>query len=652
MSVRHATCLFLVVALSSSGAAGQDVAAEPASFAPVDLGSGIHVLRNPTRNIVAWIGKDDAVLFDNHYDTLNDEILAAVRSKIEPPVRFIVKTLPGASTDEPLATTRSLLVTHNNSQTQMDPTQFAELVGRRNQSPLNEPAVVTLEDGDTVELNGISIAARRPDLGEIGTDPEIFFPEANVVYMRDLLLSSKLPLVDLAGGSFVALIHNMWAVALETDSATKIIPGRGPVIDHATLLAIADALERVSTRIDNRLQQGHRRDEIVTDTPRLFSGLTAAGELPANIGSPTPSYMTIDTETIPWLSTQGWTSQEFAYANGITRSRFSSRDYDVSMESKVPAYRTVCHETGYTTDAQIFEDIVKSYCRDRVEAIKIIAVGDSWFSYTYSLPSLRTNPDNPFLGLLLDTSRHGAQVLTLLSETERDEDKEAQKKLNELLETIHSTKPDVLLVSYGGNDLLAEATLNEILSADSSTGEGAEHLRHINEPVLKSKINLIESALVYLFRLVAARSPDTQIFMHTYDKVKPEDRKIPAAYGVLPAFFGPGPWIWSVLDDKKIPDKHHSKIADHLLEELQEGIKRSTESENNAHVVLTHKTLTPGNHHEWADEIHPTTYGFCKVALKLVGAMQKSLPNRVFLKIQQPSENNCKQFGPNPEDPR
>ena len=268
--------------------------------------------------------------------------------------------------------------------------------------------------------------------------------------------------------------------------------------------------------------------------------------------------------------------------------------------------------------------------------LKVIALGDSWFRYSYSLPSLRLNSANPFLGLLLNASRHGHHIEKLLSP-----DKDENDKLNKLLATIRDTEPDFILVSYGGNDLIDGPYLTEILTPRGDTAPDEVYLKYVNVPVLEARVDMVRSALAYLFKLIEARSPNTRVLVHTYGDVEPADEPVPGRYGILAK--GKGPWIWPVMKDKDIGKEYRKDIALYILEKLRKGIEQAAAASDNATVVDVRDALNPGKP-DWNDEIHPTLFGFCKVALKFVDAMRNAMPEREFLSIASMPEAICDQF--------
>ena len=146
MSVRHDTCLFLALALSSSGAAGQEVTAEPASYAIQNLGNDLYILRSPARNIVVATGNEDAVVVDNASEGLTAEDIAAVRANIDRALRFVVTTRresDSQQSNDSEATSR-FFVAHNDTSEWMDRTTLAARVGCPGQLAPQDLAVVTL----------------------------------------------------------------------------------------------------------------------------------------------------------------------------------------------------------------------------------------------------------------------------------------------------------------------------------------------------------------------------------------------------------------------------------------------------------------------------------------------------------------------------
>ena len=85
---------------------------------------------------------------------------------------------------------------------------------------------------------------------------------------------------------------------------------------------------------------------------------------------------------------------------------------------------------------------------------------------------------------------------------------------------MYYRKPHLLLVSYGGNDLLGKEHLPHLVrhrsDVDRDVNKTNTYLDYINLDRLEDVLDGIERYLKYLFSLRDEYSPETRIFIHTY----------------------------------------------------------------------------------------------------------------------------------------
>ena len=643
MRVRYSVHLCLLLLLGSSVVVGQDTTSQPDSYSPEPLDSDIYVLRGPDKNVVVSTGTDGTLLVDDQYDGLTEGMLSAIDSIDGLPVRFVVTSgwqTGSPAEDDPLGPDDSLRVVHRNVVQDLTPTELVELSELPNPDASDSPPLVTLRVDDVLEWNGLLIEAWRPFGAESNVHTRIVAPEHSFAHVSNLALGDLFPYVAVEASDPASLVHDLWAVALDADAETVLVPGRGRVLDERELSAYLATLDFVLSEVAFRMQQGAPTEGIAADTPRILGALEDNPQWFADIGAFRSDPMDPG-ETFRLFAPyagfssaspgEGYDPSELSRAAEIV-SYAATNAADVSGEAPWSRYRAIC-ETGYTKSYEAFRKAARLPCRD--SSLKAIAIGDSWFSYTYSLPTLQWKGGNPFAGIVLDMSDRGAQLITLLSTEEREEAKRKQ-----LMKVMEKTEPQFLLVSYGGNDLI-DHLLEVVMRHD---GQEASYLDYINETNLTARVRLVEAALSYLFKLVEHHSEDTHILLNAYNRVQPSDQGVPLKVGVLAKLAGYGPWISPVLKKRRIPEEHHGEIADHVIRRLQQGIEDAAESSVNASVVPTDGALDPDDRDDWTDEIHPSAFGFCKLALRFADAMTEKKPDLTVLTVSEPSEEMCEEL--------
>lgn len=230
---------------------------------------------------------------------------------------------------------------------------------------------------------------------------------------------------------------------------------------------------------------------------------------------------------------------------------------------------------------------------------KILAEGDSWFIYKRG----------GIVGRLIDKRKYA--VLRIASNGETVEN---ILKGKEYLEKLKEFRFDCFLFSGGGNDVLGEE-LPGLLKKRSQ----ASDITDIFTPEWGQTLIRLRKQYKNVIRAVRETRKRCKIIAHGYDYPHPTGR----GTKVLFVFNIAGPWLKNVFADKgiikkverdfvikELVDKFNDMLAklerDQIIAELQGG-----EPRNFYYLDLRN---TVGN--DWADEIHPDSKGFRRIADK------------------------------------
>lgn len=253
----------------------------------------------------------------------------------------------------------------------------------------------------------------------------------------------------------------------------------------------------------------------------------------------------------------------------------------------------------------------------RVYKCKVLAEGDSWFTLG-GVPSSNmlfqiqvTKPT-----ALVTIAEPGDTMIAM-------GDPERMLQLRRLLAVPQfSYQWDAILMSGGGNDLMESAP--ELLKKlDPASDDPADY---VNPAALERLVATVQGAYA---NIVAVRDSETSqskgkpIYVHTYDYPTPRDS--PARFlgaGVR------GPWLYPAFLLADIPQSMWIPLSDYLLDRLAEAIL-ALDSQSGSRplpgvfVVDTRKTLSRarlgkvGSDGDWANETHPNTTGYRKLAEKV-----------------------------------
>lgn len=247
----------------------------------------------------------------------------------------------------------------------------------------------------------------------------------------------------------------------------------------------------------------------------------------------------------------------------------------------------------------------------------VVAEGDSWFDYK---PAFLGGKD--LLGHLQTSgrinvyrvSKAGDTLENMIygTETTGSGPNLAPKlppQIERTLDAIRHKNADAFFFSGGGNDL-AGVELGTYLNHKDS-----------GQPVLReAALDYIfgayfDKALADLIGQVHLIKPGIPIFLHGYDYAVPDGRDV--------HFFGfsfSGPWLKPALTQKRYPNLDEGRrIMVDVLNRFNAALQRVAAAHQNVYFIKLLGTLRSNQSYkqDWANELHPTSDGFKKLATVL-----------------------------------
>lgn len=120
----------------------------------------------------------------------------------------------------------------------------------------------TFQDSLTLRVNGQRVIITHLPSAHTDGDAIVWLPDANVIHIGDLFEHQAPPFIDWwAGGRLTGMLAGVdWGLA-HSDSATRIVPGHGPVGNRADLLEYREMLLGVSTAVAGSIDAGDGVEE-------------------------------------------------------------------------------------------------------------------------------------------------------------------------------------------------------------------------------------------------------------------------------------------------------------------------------------------------------------------------------------------------------
>ncbi|MBB3168581.1 MBL fold metallo-hydrolase [Simiduia aestuariiviva] len=251
----------------------------------VPVQDGIYMLAGAGGNIGLSVGKDGAFLVDDQFAPVSKDILAAIATVSEQPVKFLINThwhYDHTGGNENFGKQNAIIVAHKNVRTRLAAGGVIEAF-KKEVPPAPEVAlpVITFEQAITFHFNGETIDVTHPAPAHTDGDAIIYFNNANVVHMGDTFFNGFYPFIDASsGGNMLGVIEAVAAVLARIDDQTKVIPGHGRLSNKQELKEYHAMLNAVHAKVAPLKKAGKSVAEVVALKPTAaFDGKWGKGFL-------------------------------------------------------------------------------------------------------------------------------------------------------------------------------------------------------------------------------------------------------------------------------------------------------------------------------------------------------------------------------------
>lgn len=241
--------------LLSATALAQDEPPE-ISVARTDLGDGIYMLSTGVAGNLALLdGPDGVVMVDDQLSATSALIEGAVIEIAgDGSPRFIVNTHwhgDHTGNNALFAEDGTTIAAHHNVRARLENAEDDWA-----QAPGTLP-ILTFGEDLTFHMNGQTVEAIHIPSAHTDGDAMVYFREADVLHMGDVLFSGWFPFIDLsAGGSVDGYIAGMERGLAMAGEQTRIIPGHGPLSTRADVQASVDMLREAAFRVRTLVEGG------------------------------------------------------------------------------------------------------------------------------------------------------------------------------------------------------------------------------------------------------------------------------------------------------------------------------------------------------------------------------------------------------------
>ena len=274
-------CFFTVLFLGGNAlrapiAAQQDASQVAITITPVR--GGVHMIGGVGGNIAVFLGEDGVLLVDTGLPDPVEQTLDTIRDLVEresanPDIRYLINThwhFDHTGGNERFAAAGAFIVAHENVLRLLSEDQVMTALGNRQVTAAPESARPRLSFNDRINLswNGDLIhVVHLPDAHSNG-DAIVHFRDADVVHVGDIFFNGSYPFIDVDfGGNIGGMVRAIDEILAHTNETTLFIPGHGPLANRADFVEYRDMLATVRDRVQELIDRGLTREEIIEAKP-------------------------------------------------------------------------------------------------------------------------------------------------------------------------------------------------------------------------------------------------------------------------------------------------------------------------------------------------------------------------------------------------
>jgi cyclase len=235
------------------------------------ISDNFYTLDGQGGTIGVLVGPDGIFMVDSQFAPLSQKIAAAIHQISDKPIRFMVNTHvhpDHTGGNENFAKLGATIFSRDELRWRL-----AHPAPGANGTP-GAPApaaalpVVTYEGPVTIHMDGEEVQLIPIHRAHTDGDTLVHFVNNDVLMTGDYYRSIQFPNIDRAnGGSLDGMLEGLGITIGLAGPHTKIIPGHGPQVDRAALIAHRDMILAVRAKVAALVEQGKTVDEVLAAKP-------------------------------------------------------------------------------------------------------------------------------------------------------------------------------------------------------------------------------------------------------------------------------------------------------------------------------------------------------------------------------------------------
>ncbi|HTB17326.1 MAG TPA: MBL fold metallo-hydrolase [Bryobacteraceae bacterium] len=235
------------------------------------ISNTFYTLEGQGGTIGVLVGPDGIFMVDSQFAPLSQKIAAAIHQISDKPIRFMVNThVHGDHTggNENFAKLGATIFSRDELRWRLEHPAPGANGAPGVAAPAAALPVVTYEGPVTIHMDGEDVHLVPILRAHTDGDTLVYFPNNDVLMTGDYFRSIQFPNIDRTnGGSLSGMIEGLGITIGMAGPNTKIIPGHGPTVDRAALIAHRDMILAIRNKVAVMVQQGKSVEEVLAAKP-------------------------------------------------------------------------------------------------------------------------------------------------------------------------------------------------------------------------------------------------------------------------------------------------------------------------------------------------------------------------------------------------
>jgi cyclase len=266
----------IVIGISLGTIATQSQGQTPPDFSKVEikttkLAENFYTLEGLGGTTGVLVGPDGVFMVDDQFAPLSEKLMAAIKKLTDQPVRFLVNTHvhpDHTGGNENFGKAGAIIFAREELRDRLMHPSPAPNGTPGVPAPAAALPLVTYEGVVKLHINGQVVELIPVPRAHTDGDTMVYFPGLDIIMTGDFYRSIQYPNIDRgSGGSLNGLLDGLAVVIGTAGPNTKIIPGHGPLVGRAEVMANRDMVLAVRDRVAQLIAEGKTQDEVLAANP-------------------------------------------------------------------------------------------------------------------------------------------------------------------------------------------------------------------------------------------------------------------------------------------------------------------------------------------------------------------------------------------------